>query len=106
MYKAICQGCWGIVALDIFGQGAFHRYLLRINRGQTDRQHITQYFNQAKQTLVYDIAAQAWAWGLPWSEALPIARKAAQAGSPKAKAWPKVKAKAKCRAKAKASARP
>ena len=71
-----------------------------MNRGQIDRKHIVEYTKKSRKDLVFEIASQAWSWGMPWAEALPIATKAVEAGNPKAKAWPKVKAKAKAKASA------
>ena len=80
--------------------------LARMIRGQTDRAHIASYTARAKKDLMYDIAAQSWAWGLPWTEAYTLAKQAVAKGSAKPKAWPKVKANAKPKVRAKASPSP
>ena len=61
------------------------------------RKHVQDYAGRAEKELVWSIAAQAWHWGLPWAEALPIAQKALEKGSPKPKCLPKAKGRPKAK---------
>lgn len=88
---------WGLDRVNV----SQNLKVFRINRGQDDTVHVKAYASKTAKDLVYEIAAQAWQWGLPWAEALPIAQRAMSGAEPKAKAWPKVKAKAKGRGKGK-----
>jgi len=75
---------------------------VRMSRGQTDRRFVTEYIAQSRKDLIWEIASQAWSWGIPWAEALPVACKAVEKGNPKPKAWPKAKSRPKAKAKSRA----
>lgn len=81
---------------------AFHP---RIGRGADDKKNVDKYIARAKQTIVFEAAAQAYASGVPWAEALQCAERAVDKANPKAKAKPKPSPKAKGKPKAKPKAR-
>ena len=76
----------------------------RIGRGADDKKNVDKYIVRAKQSIVLEAAAQAWASGVPWAEALQCAERAVDKANPKAKAKPKSSPKAKGKAKAKPKA--
>ena len=76
----------------------------RLGRGADDRKSAQQYLARAHRAITLQAAAQAWACGVPWAEAIQIAEKAIEGASRKPKPFPKVKAQGKPKAKPKAGA--
>ncbi|CAK9094355.1 unnamed protein product, partial [Durusdinium trenchii] len=70
--------------LDVTGMGAMTA---------DDRRSATHYVGRAKRRVALTAAAQAWAAGVPWAEALRICKRAVSRASPKAKALPKRRAR-------------
>ena len=62
-------------------------------RGKDDAKNAKKYMEQLRKQTIYDTAAQAWTAGVPWEEALGMARRSVET----AYAKPKAKAKAKSR---------
>ena len=64
-----------------------------------------QYTQNVRQTIAYHAAANAWASGVPWAQALEFSEKALEKASPRPKAKARQNAKAKAKPKAKPKAR-
>ena len=78
--------------------------LLRMVKKTADNQEVRLYVRSAREAIVLNTAAQAWARGVPWEEALQISQRAMSvagrtAGSGKGKGTGKGKAKPKAKAK-------
>ena len=60
--------------------------------GQKVQKQIAQYVGCARQRIVLESAARAWAQGVPWADALNISQKAVKKADATAKALPKKRA--------------
>ena len=67
----------------------------RLQRGKNDAKDAAHYVQRSKERITYQAAANAWSRGVPWADALPLARRAIEKASAKPKAIPKGKARAR-----------
>lgn len=51
-----------------------------VGPNKDDRELVANYVERAKHSLVFQAAAQAWAQGVPWAQALRVATRAFAAG--------------------------
>ena len=78
----------------------------RVGRGPDDKKNADMYIARTSRLIMLEAAAEAWASGVPWDNALALSERAVNKanallyplGRPKAKAKSKAKAKAKAMA--------